>query len=256
MQTNVRTDMPVLAVRAGIYRERPTTGPIGKLFRCVWSHTVPSGFAGRVAIVPDGCSGLIWAGGEMLVVGPDRFAAFPRLAPGETIFGLRFRPGAALRWLDVSLSELTGQTVPLRHLRSDACEIEQQLADEASLERKLALLHAWALRQATSAAGPVDEMEALFDALKTVTVNHIADRYTFGQRTLRRHSHDHFGYGPKTLERILRFQRFLGLVRASATQSLAHLSLEAGYADQAHMTRDVREFSTLTPQDIRWQLAG
>jgi transcriptional regulator GlxA family with amidase domain len=38
--------------------------------------------------------------------------------------------------------------------------------------------------------------------------------------------------------------------------SLAELALAAGYADQAHMTRDVGEFSTLTPLEIRRQIAA
>lgn len=31
---------------------------------------------------------------------------------------------------------------------------------------------------------------------------------------------------------------------------------KAGYADQAHMTRDVKDLTTLTPGEIRGQLCG
>ncbi|MGT2492429.1 hypothetical protein ACU4GD_22685 [Cupriavidus basilensis] len=50
------------------------------------------------------------------------------------------------------------------------------------------------------------------------------------ERTLRRRSIEHFGYGAKTLARILRFQHALTLARASAHGGLAALAADAGYA--------------------------
>ena len=47
-----------------------------------------------------------------------------------------------------------------------------------------------------------------------------------------------FGYGPKTLARILRFQRALALARAGTP--LAEVAVRSGYADQAHLAREVR----------------
>ncbi|MGK6315921.1 helix-turn-helix domain-containing protein [Neorhizobium sp. DT-125] len=254
MSAAAKTDMPVLAMCAGSYREQPLTGPLARLFRCVWSHRLPQDFAGQAAVVPDGCSDLIWTGGRLMVIGPDRIAAFPALPSGETILGLRFRPGAALRWLDVPLSELVGQAVPLREVRSDVSAIEEQLAAEKDPGHRLKRLCAWAYGEAAAAADPRDDMEALFDRLSCGTLRELSGDAALGERTLRRRSRDHFGYGPKTLERILRLQRFLRLLRRPASDNLAVLAYEAGYADQAHMTRDVKELTTLTPQDIRRQL--
>jgi AraC-like DNA-binding protein len=51
------------------------------------------------------------------------------------------------------------------------------------------------------------------------------------------------GYGPKMFQSVLRFQRLLNLTRhARAPRNLAQLSADAGYADQAHMTREVAFF--------------
>jgi AraC-like DNA-binding protein len=56
------------------------------------------------------------------------------------------------------------------------------------------------------------------------------------------------GYGPKTFQSVLRFQRLLSLAaRATASRSLAQLSVDSGYADQAHMTREVQRFSGHPP---------
>ena len=47
---------------------------------------------------------------------------------------------------------------------------------------------------------------------------------------------------------VLRFQRLLKTARETGVeQSLADLAASAGYADQAHMTRDVRRFADIQP---------
>jgi AraC-like DNA-binding protein len=54
---------------------------------------------------------------------------------------------------------------------------------------------------------------------------------------------DAVGYGPKTLARILRFRR----LQALAPAPLAELALDAGYADQAHMTAEVTRLAGVPP---------
>ena len=48
-------------------------------------------------------------------------------------------------------------------------------------------------------------------------------------------------YGPKTLARVLRLQRALGLARGGVPY--AETAARAGFADQAHLARDVRELA-------------
>ncbi len=55
------------------------------------------------------------------------------------------------------------------------------------------------------------------------------------------------GYGPKTLQRILRLQRLLLLAEGGAG-ALGDLAVAAGYADQAHMTREVGALAGITPR--------
>jgi AraC-like DNA-binding protein len=62
--------------------------------------------------------------------------------------------------------------------------------------------------------------------------------------------------GPKTLERILRFQQFLTLLRRSTAPGLAELAAASGFADQAHLTREVRRLGGLTPAAFMTQLTA
>ena len=58
-----------------------------------------------------------------------------------------------------------------------------------------------------------------------------------------------FGHGSAMLGRQLRFQRFLAVredAASSRTVSIAELASAAGYADQAHLSRDCRALTGLT----------
>jgi AraC-like DNA-binding protein len=72
----------------------------------------------------------------------------------------------------------------------------------------------------------------------------IAHAVGLSPRQLHRRSLDAFGYGPKLLARVLRLQR--ALVRAREGAGLATVAAEHGYADQAHLARDVRDLAGTT----------
>ena len=70
-------------------------------------------------------------------------------------------------------------------------------------------------------------------------VDRLAEALGISDRQLRRRFHRAVGYGPKTLDRVLRFRRFVARVCEMAARDgdLARMAAELGYADQAHMTR-------------------
>ena len=72
------------------------------------------------------------------------------------------------------------------------------------------------------------------------------------ERQLRRRFDQTVGYGPKTLDRVLRFQRFVSRDAAIAggDERLARVAAELGYSDQAHLTRDCVALSGLTPSAL------
>ncbi len=51
-------------------------------------------------------------------------------------------------------------------------------------------------------------------------------------------------------------QRFLELAKTHRALDLANLAAAAGYADQAHLSREARRLAGLTPATILVQLCG
>ncbi|MDQ1420367.1 MAG: hypothetical protein QOJ52_2329, partial [Acidimicrobiaceae bacterium] len=72
-------------------------------------------------------------------------------------------------------------------------------------------------------------------------------------RQLRRVVENETGLGPKTLQRIGRLQRFLRLAESGGGGGLdgggglSRWAARAGYADQAHLSRDVHDLAATTP---------
>ena len=50
-----------------------------------------------------------------------------------------------------------------------------------------------------------------------------------------------YGYGPATLRRVLRFREAVRLLRSGHT--VADAAAQVGYADQSHLSRQVRELA-------------
>ena len=73
------------------------------------------------------------------------------------------------------------------------------------------------------------------------SVARTAELVGLGERQLHRRCQDAFGYGPKTLARILRLGRALDLARSGVPA--ATVAASTGYADQAHLSREVRDLA-------------
>ena len=80
-------------------------------------------------------------------------------------------------------------------------------------------------------------------------VDELAQALGISERQLRRRFHQAVGYGPKTLDRVLRFRRLVSQARAvsSGEIDLARVAADLGYADQAHMTRDSVRLTGMPP---------
>ena len=100
-----------LAKQHGIYRERAAPPALVRHVECLWSHQMPAGPRAPIAVVPDGCVDILWSDRGLVVAGPDRVAAFPVIAAGAKVVGLRFRPGVAASFMRTSLSEIVGEIV-------------------------------------------------------------------------------------------------------------------------------------------------
>jgi AraC-like DNA-binding protein len=81
-------------------------------------------------------------------------------------------------------------------------------------------------------------------AVRTSSIRSVADAVGVSERTVRSLFVQHVGLSPGTFHQVRRLQRALAL---SGQWSLAEIAHRSGYSDQAHMCRQVRTLTGLTP---------
>jgi AraC-like DNA-binding protein len=230
------------------YRESPAPGPLSSHARCVWANVAgPGGHLERV--LPDGCADVVWIEGEGIVVaGPATREVLVDIPGGTAALGVRFGPGAAGAALGIAARDLRDRTVALEDIWGPpATELAERVAGAPPAGR-LALLTAAVARRLDGAQAPdalVARASGLLGAGMPVTAASRAVALT--DRHLRRRFHDAVGYGPKTLQRVLRLRRFLALAESAPSPDLARAAAEAGYSDQPHLTRECADLAGLPP---------
>ncbi|WP_409238173.1 helix-turn-helix domain-containing protein [Streptomyces sp. PA5.6] len=222
------------------YRERPSRLP-GAV---VWTRVATGGPGDARPVLPDGCMDLLWTEGRLFVAGPDTRAYVPQnmeLVPGKAIVGIRFRPGAAPAFLGVPAHELRDRREDLADLWS-AAEARRLTERVDDADDPVAVLEAVAAERAARAEPPDPVLAHVVASLEAGhSVARTAADLGINTRQLHRRSLPAFGYGPKTLARVLRLQRALALARDG--MSYADTAAVAGFADQAHLARDVKELT-------------
>ncbi len=187
--------------------------------------------------------------GAALVTGPRGEAT----THGHTTWGrgasAGFTPAGTAALLGVPMSDLAGRNVPLADVvgRQRAGELVDRLAgpggfaalDELFTRRPVAI----------DTAGAVTEAWRRLQLPERRPTARLADDLGIGRRRLERELRREVGLSPGAVARIARFQRALRQLAGRAP--LARAAVTSGYADQPHLTREVRAMAGLTPAQLR-----
>jgi AraC-like DNA-binding protein len=224
---------------------------LGKHLLCGWTIGPASG--GTETMLPDGCMHIVWPEGDVpILAGPHTTHVPSSRPPGSTVVGASFRPGAAPAVLAIPASELRDLRLPLVEVWDGRAEpLALAIADARSPSDRLKLI-AEELRRRLNGAEPADRLVATavsrLKGARLSRVRAIGEELGISERQLRRRFHAAVGYGPKTLARVLRFQRMLALARTRTSRGdLTQLALDAGYADHAHMTAECTRLAGIPP---------
>jgi AraC-like DNA-binding protein len=235
------------------YRERPPPPALAPWVRCLWELSVP-GPGGPDRIVPDGFMDLVASGPAVTLAGPDTRPWPVRRPAGAVAVGVRFHPGAAPALLGPPACELRDTRVTLDGLWGRAgAELAGRVAEAPTSTARLDTLVAALTDRLDGAAAPDPVVAAAVawlerDSAAAGRMGALGPTVGLGERQLRRRFLAGVGYGPKTLARVLRFQRLLALLRApGGPPSLAEAAIRTGYADQAHMTAECTRLAGRSP---------
>jgi AraC-like DNA-binding protein len=233
------------------YSERPAPNGLGHAVAAVWR--VSSGSSGGI-VVPDNCT-------DILMELHDDGSVHRRVVVGvmtrpietvdrdTTIIGVRFRPGWARAVLGVPAHVLCDQVVPL-------VDVSAPLARTFSRAHR-PVRHA-EQRLLTAVAGVIVEAPAppavVCDTLSQISrdggqtkVAALAKQAGSTRQHLARQFSEWVGVTPKLASRVVRLER---AVAAGARHGWSRTACDLGFADQSHLTREMRALRGVTPSDI------
>jgi AraC-like DNA-binding protein len=255
---------------AATYEEFAPPPDLAGVVACTWVARIGESSPGP--IIPDACSDIVVVGDATPhVAGPATHTHLAPAAMEARVVGIRFRPGATRVAFGCDANELLDADVELRAVCGVAADtLSDELSRDGSSDVGRAALERWV--RARVGHDPHRDRTALAAANALVsgrvrTVRELGRALGWSERRVHREITATCGYGPKTLQRIVRMQRVVRragkygrewgvgaddhyTLRLRDMPPLARLALDAGYADQAHMTRDFRDLTGFTPRAL------
>ena len=171
------------------------------------------------------------------------------------VSGVRFHLGGVGPFTTTPLAAWSGSTpTPEVLFGTGAEQLERELRDERDPDAAAALLDAFFLERLAS-VGPNHTFVLALDALRASAGQAGSAELTEAAEVSHRHLERLFarelGFPPKTVGRVLRFQRALKSLMSTPDESLSALATATGYFDQAHFIRDFKQFTGGIPRGYR-----
>jgi len=171
-------------------------------------------------------------------------------APETTV--VVFRPGALTDLVHLPAFEFSDRWIAAANVlpRSSYAELGERVLAQRGVARRIHALESFLLRRFAAARGPGQHLSAALQSLvwqlPRLSVGELADRFGSSKRGLQRRFRDTFGASPRLLARLARLQLTLWHLQRRSHR-LADVARAVGFADAAHLAREVRAFVGITP---------
>ena len=170
---------------------------------------------------------------------------------------LRLTPVAAHRVLGLAMHELANRTVAIGDVVPETRELDDRLRDTRSWPVRFELIEEFLVRRLALAPPPAREVVWSWEELRRTSgrapIAELAGEIGWSHRRLIARFREQVGVAPKTVARVIRFDRAVQAVRSSEA-GLAEVAFDSGYFDQAHMNREFQALGGTTPAAFRGSL--
>jgi AraC-like DNA-binding protein len=188
---------------------------------------------------------------DSFVAGMHAAPTIVRAAPSWACIELRLTPLGARRILGVPMHELANRTADLADLIPDADELTARVREEDSWAVRFDLVEEFLARRLADSLPPPPGVEWSWHRLRRTggraPISELASELGWSHRRLIARFREQIGLAPKTVARVLRFDRAVAALGSSTSRGLAEIAFDCGYFDQAHLNRDFRELAGTTP---------
>lgn len=245
--------------------------PLDAFVACFWAYEGAAPAHARERILPTGTMELVInLRGESLRIHDPRGLAPARHVRGglvagvqssfgvidtadqASVIGVHFKPGGAFPFLGQPAGDFHDAHVALDAVWGAGAErLRARLVGADTTAARFRILEAFLLARAarSPARHPAIArgLRALCAPGPPRPIAAVVGELDLGARRFTRRFTEEVGVSPKLFCRIRRFQRALRLIEEAPRPAWAAIAAACGYCDQAHLIRDFRAFSGLSP---------
>ena len=199
-----------------------------------------------------------WRPPEFLIGGRD-FCISNRIPVGDSAHPFMqqwLTPLGAYRLLGgVPMDALSGQVVDLTDVLGGGIRrLADQLREAPNQRHQFALLDAYLLRRAQDGPEPAPEVAWAWRRLTAtggkLPIHRLAAEVGWSHKHLITRFKQQVGLPPKTAARLVRFDAVWRHLATHQPARWDQVAVECGYADQAHLIRDFRQFTGACPTEF------
>jgi AraC-like DNA-binding protein len=257
------------------YREIAPKGKLQSVVECFWAleHDYRDSFHTHEHLWAAVHSELIFSFGERyhqktqagkkllpenFVIGPFR-KKLMLYSDGFTGFvAVRFRPWGLAPFSLKPMAALVGAILPAEDVFGSEIRALVGKMQNLTREEKLDLLERH-FQERLATINPQKMASArighqIVSKKGTVPISKLLAEFGINSRQLERVFRSETGLSPKMFSRIVRFNHAKRRIEEDPDISLAQLTYDCGYSDQAHFNKNFRELFDLTPADFKRQL--
>ncbi|HEV8487952.1 MAG TPA: helix-turn-helix domain-containing protein [Blastocatellia bacterium] len=252
------------------YEEITPAEPLPKYIKCFWVMRSPvAELTSQERILPDGCTEIVFNLAEpfsqqdpdgktrrqplTLIVGQMRRHLLIAPTGRVQLVGVRFWPGGAYPFLSLPQDQIADRVIALDLVwGAMARELESRIREAPTTSAIVREIEAALLgRLSQFRAHDEAEVKAIALILRSggcLPIERLAEKMGISFRKLDRRFNTRVGLPPKTLCRIIRFQRALRMIeRENVRPDWVQIALECGYYDQPHFIKEFKAFAGTEP---------
>ncbi len=241
------------------------------LISCYWTLEIPAqNNAEKQRIIPDGCIEMAFILGDDIkrYTSEDVFILQPRaMILGQTIepfyieptgyvntFAIRFYPYGFANFVAIPIKHLANTETPLAELFGEhaSAALEQKIIAATDSKQRIDIIEAFLidkLNDKTTIDTIVKQtVDTLLTSKGTASITTILKKDLSKRRQLERNFKKQIGVSPKQLGKVIRLQTALKMMLNKKTDSLTTIAYQSDYFDQAHFTKDFKEFTGVNPK--------
>lgn len=255
------------------YQEYQPHPDLQSLVKCYWTLEVPAARGPqRQRIIPDGCLEMAFILGDDIkrYTSEDEFVIQPRsmvlgqitepffIEPTGYVnsFAIRFYPYGLATFLSMPIKELADTETPLAVLFGE--DIAQDLSEKIGLAgdtaSRIAVVEDFLFKKLNDQVSIDNVVKAAIDTMfstnGSISIKEMLKDDPSRRRQIERKFAEQVGISPKQLSRVIRLQAVLKMILTQQAESLSQIAYDSDYYDQAHFTRDFKEFTGMTPKEF------